>query len=421
MEEQMKESDIAWIWEIPKEWAVNKIRFVTELRSEKGWYTPHDKYIGLENISSHTGKFLPSDSEYESGYYDMYYKGDVLFSTLRPYLAKTLIATDSGFCTGEFIIIKKYAGDVRYLFYYLLSDGFLKMVDASTYGAKMPRASWDYIKNLQIPIIPEISQRNIADFLNKQCSLIDSIAADITKQIEILREYKVAVITEAVTKGLDKSVPMKDSGIAWIWEIPRHWNVSKVKYLFNIVNGSTPESSSQEYWDGEIRWITPADMQSTGSLNSGSKNITESGYQSCSTELLPCGSIVISSRAPIGKINITTEILCTNQGCKGLVRSMSSNKYSYYYFIAGQKELIRLGKGTTFSELSTQSLGQFPILTLPIREHETIAQYLDEKCSKIDSIIDDKQSQLEIIQTYKNSLIYEYVTGKKQVNEEITA
>ena len=244
MTEKMKPSGIAWIGDIPTEWDLTKVRFATKVRSEKGYYCAEDKYIGLENISSYTGKYIPAETEYDPGLYDIYREGDVLFSKLRPYLAKALIADDNGFCTGELEVISDYLGDKRFLFYYLLSDGFLKMVDASTYGTKMPRANWEYIKNLQIPVVPCWEQCAIADYLDAQCAKIDSVIADIEKQIEILQKYKKSLITEAVTKGLDQSISMKDSGIEWIGKIPSHWRVIRItKYLDSLVDyrGKTPE------------------------------------------------------------------------------------------------------------------------------------------------------------------------------------
>ena len=239
MVEKMKPSGIDWIGDIPNEWSVTKVRFVTKLRSEQGFYSSDDKYIGLENISSYTGKYISTESEYDTGTYDLYKAGDLLFSKLRPYLAKALIADDCGFCTGELAVIKEYNGDIRYLFYYMLSDGFLEMVDASTYGAKMPRASWDYIKNLQIPVMRKSEQQAIADFLDKECAQIDSIAADLEKQVTLLQQYKKSLITETVTKGLDKSVPMKDSGVEWTSKIPCYWEIKRFKYLCEyITDGS---------------------------------------------------------------------------------------------------------------------------------------------------------------------------------------
>lgn len=202
---------------------------------------------------------------------------------------------------------------------------------------------------------------------------------------------------------------MKPSGIDWIGDIPASWKRSKVKFCFSLVNGSTPESSDYDCWDGDIKWITPADMSDTGTISHGERLITKYGYNSCGTTLLPIGSIVISSRAPIGKINITTAELCTNQGCKSLIRT-GGNRYFYYLFLAGQHELSLLGRGTTFLELSTYDLNGFGLVIPAEDEQKAIADFLDKECAQIDSIAADLGKQIELLQQYKRSLITETVT-----------
>lgn len=201
---------------------------------------------------------------------------------------------------------------------------------------------------------------------------------------------------------------MKPSGISWIGDIPASWKRSKVKFCFSLVNGSTPESSDYDCWDGDIKWITPADMSDTGIISHGERLITKYGYNSCGTTLLPIGSIVISSRAPIGKINITTAELCTNQGCKSLIRT-GDNRYFYYLFLAGQHELSLLGRGTTFLELSTYDLNGFGLVIPAEDEQKAIADFLDKECAQIDSIAADLEKQIELLQKYKKSLITETV------------
>ena len=202
---------------------------------------------------------------------------------------------------------------------------------------------------------------------------------------------------------------MKPSGIDWIGDIPSSWKCSKVKFCFSLVNGSTPESSDYDCWDGDIKWITPADMSDTGTISHGERFITKYGYNSCGTTLLPVGSIVISSRAPIGKINITTAELCTNQGCKSLI-GYADNRYFYYLFLAGQNELSLLGRGTTFLELSTYDLNRFGLVVPAEDEQKVIADFLDKECAQIDSIAADLEKQIELLQQYKKSLITEAVT-----------
>lgn len=202
---------------------------------------------------------------------------------------------------------------------------------------------------------------------------------------------------------------MKFSGIDWIGDIPASWKCSKVKFCFSLVNGSTPESSDYDCWDGDIKWITPADMSDTGTISHGERFITKYGYNSCGTTMLPVGSIVISSRAPIGKINITTTELCTNQGCKSLIRT-GDNRYFYYLLLAGQHELSLLGRGTTFLELSTYDLNGLGLVTPAEDEQRAIANFLYKECAQIDSIAADLEKQIALLQKYKKSLITETVT-----------
>lgn len=202
---------------------------------------------------------------------------------------------------------------------------------------------------------------------------------------------------------------MKDSGVAWIGKIPKKWEVTKVKYYFEVINGSTPDSNNFDYWDGEINWITPADMSDFGAISKGENNITGKGYNSCGTTILPSGSIVISCRAPIGKINYALNKLCTNQGCKSLLR-IGNNRFFFYLLYTAKEELLLLGRGTTFLELSTYDLKMLDVITPLTAEQQAIADFLDSQCSKIDSIIEDIEKEIDILERYKKSLITETVT-----------
>jgi type I restriction enzyme S subunit len=202
----------------------------------------------------------------------------------------------------------------------------------------------------------------------------------------------------------------KKSGIDWIGDIPATWKTKKIKYIFRIICGSTPESNNMDFWDGDIPWITPADMNDFGVISKGERNITKKGYNSCGTLLLPKESIVISTRAPIGKINITSSELCTNQGCKSLINPNVNTKYFYYLLNAGQEELIRQGRGTTFIELGTFELGNIFIAFPPPKEQQAIAAFLDARCGQADSIIAEMERQIETLKQYKTALITETVT-----------
>lgn len=418
MAEQMKPSGIDWIGDIPDEWDITKVRFVTKLRSEQGFYNSDDKYIGLENISSYTGEYISTESEYDAGIYDLYKTGDLLFSKLRPYLAKALIADDCGFCTGELAVIKEYNGDIRYLFYYMLSDGFLKMVDASTYGAKMPRASWDYIKNLQIPVIGKAEQQAIANFLDKECAQIDSIAADLEKQIALLQQYKKSLITETVTKGLDKSAPMKDSGVEWIGKIPEHWQKTRIKFEASIIgSGTTPDSGNSMYYDnGEYSWIQSGDLYGKDYIYETEKQLTNLAILECHALNWYTKDFVVVAMygASVGNVAISKIDSFTNQACCVIkLNEKNDNRYLFYFLKAAQEEMLLKAFGGTQPNISQIIIKNLNFLNVPLLEQIEIADFLDSKCDMINEMLKSKKDQYDILIKHKKSLIYEYVTGKK--------
>ena len=205
---EMKDSGNEWYGAIPTTWELNKIKFITTVRSESGKYKANeDRYIGLENVNGYSNEVIETDTEYDTSIQSICKKGDVLFSKLRPYLAKVIIAKENAFCTGEFINFSSFCGDKKYLFYAILNPKFIENINASTYGAKMPRANPQYILDQQICFPPIEEQQKIAEFLDGECGKIDGLKADIQAQIDTLEQYKRSVITEAVTHGLEPVRP----------------------------------------------------------------------------------------------------------------------------------------------------------------------------------------------------------------------
>lgn len=419
MIEMLKPSGIDWIGNIPSDWPLKKIRFATTIRTEVGKYTADDVFIGLENVEGSTGRLIETESEYEEGTYDVFRKGDVLFSKLRPYLEKAFIADFDGFCTGEFVIFKGFEGDKRFLFYFLLSHGFIEIVNASTYGAKMPRASWDYIKNLHMPLPCATEQQAIAAFLDDRCRQIDGIVADLERQVEILRQYKKAFITEIVTKGLDKTATMKDSGIDWIGEMPRHWEMKRLKFLGSARNGLT---------------YAPEDVvdEDKGTLVLRSSNIQndrlvfdDNVYVNCripkeivlqENDLLICSRN--GSQALIGKCALIDEKTAgQTYGAFMCVYRSRYNKFIHYVFLS---DIFSYYLGTfltsTVNQLTNLNLYNIQIpIPMDLNEQAVIIDFLDRKCAETDDLIAEKQKAAETMRQYKKSLIYEYVTGKKRV------
>jgi len=203
----------------------------------------------------------------------------------------------------------------------------------------------------------------------------------------------------------------KESGVDWLSEIPVEWLIERFKYLGVLVNGSTPSSGVEKFWDGEITWVAPADINNINVIRQSARKLTKAGYKSCGTTIVPVGSIVITCRAPIGKTALAGVELCTNQGCKSLIPLQHINSKFYYYCLSilGEK-LNSLGTGTTFMEISSSVLKEikFPF---PANDEQTaIANFLDKKTTQIDQAIAIKEKQIALLKERKQILIQNAVT-----------
>ena len=220
-----------------------------------------------------------------------------------------------------------------------------------------------------------------------------------------------------------KAYTYKDSGIEWLGKIPSHWKVDRIKDVCELRGGGTPKSNIIEYWeDGDIVWITPTDFsKQKGSIYIGSsvKKITELGLQKSSANLLPIGTVIMSSRASIGESKIASDIVTTNQGFVSfIVQHRLDNKYLNYLINNNLgKYFLQIASGTTFLEISRKLVSIETIPIPPISEQKAIVDYLDkilEKSLKLESSI---LSQIEALKKYRKSLIYECITGEKQITD----
>ena len=205
----------------------------------------------------------------------------------------------------------------------------------------------------------------------------------------------------------------KDSGIKWIGRIPKEWNTTAIKQLMYLYAGATPKSDNEEFWDGDIVWITPADYKTEDVfISKGRRNISTKGMESCATTLLPKNSIIFSKRAPIGLVALNGEPLCTNQGCIGCIpkKEKAYSKYYYYTLSAFTEQFELYGAGTTFKEISANNFANFLLPFPQIEEQQRIAEFLDVKCWEIDGLITLQEQMIAQLTDYKQSVITEIVT-----------
>ena len=218
-------------------WAPARLKFVAPLRNQR---TPtssdHPGYLGLENIEPWTGKIIesaPKQDEIidtESGLANAFKEGDILFCKLRPYLAKACHAPRDGVCSTELLVMQPTKSlHPRFLLYSLLTPDFIGDVDASTFGAKMPRANWEFIGSLEIRIPPIKTQLSITAYIDRVTARIDRLIAEKERMLALLDEKRSALISRVVTRGLDPNVSLKPSGLEWLGEIPAHWDTCQLK------------------------------------------------------------------------------------------------------------------------------------------------------------------------------------------------
>ncbi|MDI6445588.1 restriction endonuclease subunit S [Cronobacter dublinensis] len=198
----MKDSGVEWLGYISQGCIVTKLKYVTVLKAEKK-SSKNTRYVGMENISSNTGKFLHKDEVSSEGSSVSFERGDILFGKLRPYLAKSWLATFSGVCSSEFLVFQSKKTHAKYLNYYLLTNEFIKQVDSSTYGSKMPRANWEFINQLPVPTWSYEESKAISVYLDNLTAKLDWLLEKQQQQIKLLQERRIALISAAVTGKID--------------------------------------------------------------------------------------------------------------------------------------------------------------------------------------------------------------------------
>ena len=285
----------------------------------------------------------------------------------------------------------------KFIYYYSLCYSFTHQVEQSwSYGTQQ-NIGMGVLGNLYVTLPSSKEQQSIVDYLDKECAQIDSIVADLEKQIELLQQYKKSLITETVTKGLDKSVPMKDSGVEWIGKIPDHWDAKRMKYFLSVSSGDAITNEQLE--DGEYPVYGGGKQMGYFNRTNVDKNKILIGRVGAN-----CGCVTITDVPSWATDNAL------------VVQTYCHFKYIYYILISA--DLNRLNEANAQPLITGAKVGNCVVsFTKNYAEQEEIARYLDEHCEKIENIIAGKQEQLETIRQHKKSLIYEYVTGKKRVKE----
>lgn len=436
MVEQMKPSGIDWIGDIPRNWNTKKVKYVisdikdgthgTFDRVESGELLLSAKNVFDDGIRIGDNESEISISDYKSIVSNGFPKrNDVLLCCVGTIGRCCVYEYDKSIAFQRSVAFLRslQQTNARYLKYSLQSDSTLVQEQLLINKSAQDGLYMGSVRELIIPYPNSKSeQQSIADFLDRECAQIDSIATDLEKQIELLQQYKKSLITETVTKGLDKSVPMKDSGVEWIGQIPEHWDVEPIKYRVTFHNGDRGENypTKSELQSEGIPFINAGHLEGDGLNMANMDYISEEKYRIMGGVKLRSGDILYCLRGSVGK----NAIVDMNQGTVAsslvAIRSVRiSAEYLYYCLNSHIEEVQRYwwDNGTAQPNLSADNLGKYKICIPPVEEQKAIVKYLNNICSQIDNLIIGKKKQLSTIQQHKKSLIYEYVTGKKRVKE----
>lgn len=433
MKEMMKDSGIQWIGKIPEHWKVSQLRyfsnivrggsprpiqeFLSDNVSDLPWIKIGDSEKGSKYINKTQSRLKPIGYAYTT----MVNKGDLILSNSMSY-GQAYILNINGCIHDGWLAFKNITGiNQEYLYYSLLSSSAVSQFDVLSDGGVVQNLNIDKVKEVIIAYPPLTEQRTITSFLDSSCAKVDGIIADLEHQVDLLKEYKKSLITETVTKGLDKHVKLKDSGITWIGEIPEHWKVTKVKFLSSYIgSGTTPDSAITEYYDGTNPWIQSGDLYKTSIISKTEKLVTNLAIKNFSAlKIYKAPFVVIAMYgASVGNVSVSHINACVNQACCVIITSHELNHLYLYYWLTVCKEDFNINAiGGGQPNISQQVIKNQYLLKVPLPEQQAIADFLDTRCAEIDSIIKGKEKQIEQQKEYKKSLIYEYVTGKKRVKE----
>ena len=420
----MQDSGVEWIGGIPHDWQLDRLKDMVSLRNEKSTEKSDvEDYLELEDLEQGTGRLLSirNTTNVESAVMK-FYKGDVLFCKLRPYLRKYHLATFDGKCTGEILAFKPERIDPKFLLYFIASDGFIKICTAMSYGAKMPRVN--YPKQLALlpvcfPFMEE--QQAIAQYLELRCGKLDSVIAIKQQQIKALDALRESIIFHAVTKGLDASVPLVDSGVEWLGEIPVHWKTQQIKRRCKLLRGkfSHRPRNDPAFYNGDYPFVQTGDVTSANKyIKTYSQTLNELGFSV--SKMFPRKTLVMTIAANVGDVAILDFDACFPDSLVGLVPSHNTYlDFLYYLMLAMKGILLKSAILTTQLNLNNVQIGTIFAPFPPISEQQAIAGHLDQETQRLNALKENLSQQISILEAYKKALIYECVTGKKRINADV--
>ena len=403
---EMFDSGIQWLGMIPTNWTLRKIKYTLQERIEK------NNPIKTTEILSLTAKqgVVPYDEKEGGGNkpkedvtgYRLAYPGDIVMNSMNILSGSVALSKYYGCVSPVYYMLRpqKKTADVRYFNYIFQTTLFQRSLFGLGNGILMKesgngklntirmRIPMEKFGDLFIPVAPEDEQKSISDYLDMRCKRIDELIVDIQNQVDILQAQRKAVITEAVTKGLNPNVDYRDSAVQWIGDMPNHWKCIRGKYILRYIHKPIKED------DGVITCFRDGEV----TLRSNRREEGMDGF---------AGAIGISDSR--GKASPVLNVLDTKQNKRYIMYYLRSMAYSDV-FVA-----LATGIRVRSCDLRWNKLSELLYPVPPLEEQDAIVAHIDKKLKKVDEILQAKEEQLDILDIYKKTVIYEYVTGKKEV------
>ena len=425
----MKESGIDWIGQIPEEWEVKGIKHIfEEIGSGTTPKSDNETFYDGDINWIQSGDLYQTDEVIKVSK-TITYQGFQSTSALKiyqqPFIALAMYGASVGnvaiscidACVNQAVVVMLGTSEKVRFGKYAIEASKNNLI-FSAQGGTQPNISQNLIKNWNIPQPDSSEQTKIADFLDKKTAQLDKVKALLEEQIQKLKDYRASLIYETVTKGLDKTVPVKDSGIDWIGQVPQGWGVKAIKYIFDeIGSGSTPKSDNEIFYDGDINWIQSGDLYQTDTVMSVSKTISYQGFKSTSALKIyqPPFVALAMYGASVGNVAVSYIDACVNQAVVVMLGTSEKVRFGKYAIEASKNNLVFSAQGGTQPNISQNLIKNWSIPQPKNEEQEQIVDFLDKKTVQIEKLIQIKNQQIENVNKQRQTLIYDYVTGKSRV------
>lgn len=417
MARKMKDSGIEWIGEIPEGWSIARGKHILTLLQRA--VSPTDGVItcfrdGEVTLRSNRREDGFTVSLKEIGYQGIE-PGDLVVHGMDGF-AGSIGISDSRGKSSPVLVVLDSSQDKKYLMYYLRSMAYNNVFLALSTGIRVRSCDlkWNKLADLLYLVPSIVEQHKLVIFLDEKCSEIDAMLSKTRSSIEEYKKLKQAVITQAVTKGVRGKREMKDSGVEWIGEIPKEWDILNLVAHTSML---TPMRDRPENLDGPIPWIRIEDFD--GKYISSSKaslGVSKETVQSMNLKIYPVGTILCTSSCIMGKCAIVSRELVSNQRFIGIIPDQNTcENFLYYLMLSNSERMNYLATGALQANLSRSSFEHLKVQFPSYQEQKEIADYLDAKCAEIDRLIAKKEQLVKQLESYKKSLIYEVVTGKREV------